>query len=86
LATGYNPTGQRHARAFYVHRRTACIGLIAWAEGFGLKARRVELGTLVLGALGHLQHSSPPQHKATVMPDTAQGAFAIDTDSPGTVK
>jgi hypothetical protein len=26
--------------AFYVHRLTACIGLIAWAEGFGLQARR----------------------------------------------
>ena len=45
-----------------------------------------ELGTLVLGALDHLQHSSPPQHKATVMPDTAQHALSIDTDSPGNVK
>ena len=72
--------------AFYIHRRTACIGRIAWAEGFGLQARRGELGTLVPGALGHLQHSSLPQHKATVMPDTAQRAFSIDTDSPGNVK
>ena len=64
----WEPWGWQHAAiwdesdvlgAFYVNWLTDWFWQIECAEGFDLEALRVELGTLELGALGHLKHGSP---------------------------